>query len=291
MKKVAIKTFFIIVALAAVIVFFNSLYTVKYNNYVIVQQFGKIVDIKDSPGLYMKVPFIQNTTSIYYGNRIYDIPTSDVITKDKKSMIADDYVIWRVTDARKYFQTLGAQAPRAEERIEAAVYNATKNTISSMTQDEVIAARGANLTGLITKESNSDIKEYGIEVLTAEIKALDLPDDNKAAVYERMISERNNIAAGYTAKGEAAAQKIKNETDKQVTVTKANAEKEAEKIIAEGEAEYMRILSDAYNDESKADFYNFTRSLDALKTSLNGDNKTIMLDKNSELARILYGSY
>ncbi|MCR5102150.1 MAG: protease modulator HflC [Butyrivibrio sp.] len=291
MKKVAIRTAIGLIVFAAVIVLFNALYTVNYNNYVIVQQFGKIVDIKDSPGLYLKVPFIQNTTSIYYGNRIYDIPTSDVITKDKKSMIADDYVIWRVTNAKKYYQSLGAQPARAEERIEAAVYNATKNTISSMTQDEVIAARGDNLTSIITTESNSDISDYGIEVLTAEIKALDLPDDNKSAVYERMISERNNIAAGYTAQGSAAAQKIKNETDKQVTVTKANAEKQAEVIIAEGEAEYMRILSDAYNDESKADFYNYTRSLDALKESLNGKDKTIMLDKNSELAKILYGSY
>ncbi len=291
MKKAIVKTIIGIIAFAVIVILFNSLYVVNYNNYVIVQQFGRIVDIKSTPGLNIKVPFIQNTTSIYYGNRIYDIPTSDVITKDKKSMIADDYVIWRVTDAKKYYQTLGAQAPRAEERIEAAVYNATKNTISSMTQDEVIAARGANLTEIITKESNSDISDYGIEVLTAEIKALDLPDDNKTAVYERMISERNNIAAGYTAQGEAAAQKIRNETDKQVTVTKANAEKEAEVIIAEGEAEYMKILSDAYNDEDKADFYNYIRSLDALKASLSGGDKTLLLDKDSELARILYGNY
>ncbi|MCR4903568.1 MAG: protease modulator HflC [Butyrivibrio sp.] len=290
MKKTLLGSALGIILLAAVIILFNSLFTVNYNNYAIVQQFGKIVDVKSSPGLYFKVPFVQNTLSIYNGNRIYDIPTSDVITKDKKSMIADDYVIWKVTDPKKYYQTLGAQAARAEERIEAAVYNATKNTISSMTQDEVIAARGDNLTSIITTASNSDISSYGIEVLTAEIKALDLPDDNKSAVYERMISERNNIAAGYTAQGEAAAQKIKNETDKQVTVTKANAEKEAEVIIAEGEAEYMKILSDAYNDEEKADFYNYTRSLDALKASLVGTNKTIMLDKNSELARVLYGN-
>lgn len=291
MKKVLLRTAVGVILFAAVIILLNSLYTVNYNNYVIVQQFGRIVDIKDSTGLYLKMPFIQNTTSIYYGNRIYDIPTSDVITKDKKSMIADDYVIWKVTDAKKYYQSLGAQPLRAEERIEAAVYNATKNTISSMTQDEVIAARGDNLTSIITEASNSDITQYGITVVTAEIKSLDLPDDNKSAVYERMISERNNIAAGYKAQGEAAAQKIKNETDKQVAVTKANAEKDAEVIIAEGEAEYMRILSDAYNDESKADFYNYTRSLDSLKASLSGDNKTIMLDKDSELAKILYGSY
>mgnify|MGYP002854847065 CR=1 FL=1 len=280
-----------IVLLAALIVIFGMLFTVDYNDYVIVKEFGKIVNIVDTPGLHFKTPFIQSTQSIYKGNRIYDIPASDVITKDKKSMIADDYVIWTVTDAKKYYQTLGAVSARAEERIDAAVYNATKNTISSMTQDEVIAARGIELTDIITNEANSDIASYGIKIMTAEIKALDLPDDNKQAVYERMISERKNIAAGYTAQGNADAQKIRNETDKEVTITLANANKEAEQIVAEGEAEYMKILSDAYNNEDKADFYNYIRSLDALKASLKGSNKTIMLDKNSEIAKILYSNY
>ena len=157
-----------------------------------------------------------------------------------------------------------------------------------MKQDEIIAARGNMLTEMITKESNSDIFQYGITIEIAEIKALDLPDDNKEAVYERMISERNNIAAGYTAKGESDAQKIRNETDKQVAILTANAEKEAAKLEAEGEAEYMRILSDAYNDEGKAEFYNYLRGLDSLQ-ALAGLNKTIILDKNSEFARILYG--
>jgi membrane protease subunit HflC len=203
-------------------------------------------------------------------------------------MIADDYVVWTITDPKKYYQTLGAIRGRAEERIEAAVYNATKNTISSMKQDDIIAARGNTLTNLITEASNSDITQYGIEIKIAEIKALDLPDDNKEAVYERMISERNNIAASYTAKGEAEAKKIMNETDKEVSITVANAKAEAAKIEAEGEAEYMRILSDAYNDEGKADFYNFIRGLDSLK-ALAGEDKTLILDKNSELARLLYG--
>jgi len=205
-------------------------------------------------------------------------------------MIADNYVVWSVTNPTKYYQTLGARRGRAEERIEAAVYNATKNTISSMTQDEIIAARGTALTDMITKASNSDISQYGITIELAEIKALDLPDDNKQAVYERMISERNNIAASYTAKGKAEAQKIRNETDKQVTIKTAEAEKEAAKIEAEGEAEYMKILSDAYNDEGKAEFYNYLRSLDSL-SSLVGEDKTLILDKSSELAKILYGNH
>lgn len=290
-KKTFTKIILIIVAFIAFLVLTGSLFTVRYNHYSLVKEFGKVVRVIDEPGLYFKIPIIQSTQEIFKGSRNYDIPASDVITKDKKSMIADDYVIWSVSDAKKFYQTLGAVDARAEERIDAAVYNATKNTISSMTQDEVIAARGIELTRIITQEANTDISSYGIEIKMAEIKALDLPDDNKQAVYERMISERRNIAAGYKAKGDAEAQKIKNETDKEVTVKLAQANKEAEQIVAEGEAEYMKILSDAYNNTEKADFYNYIRSLDALKASLKGSNKTIMLDKNSEIARILYGNY
>ncbi len=284
------KVFLIIIVALLVITGFSGCYTVNHNDAVILKQFGKVVSVEYNEGLHFKIPFIQDTQAIYIGTRIYDIPQSDVITRDKKSMIADDYVIWTVTDVVKYYQTLGGVSARAEERIDAAVYNATKNTISSMTQDDVIAARGITLTNMITEESNSDMSGYGIKILTAEIKALDLPEDNKEAVYERMISERANIAAGYKAQGEAEAQKIRNETDKEVAITLANANKEAETILAEGEAEYMRILSEAYNDPEKAEFYNFIRSLDALKESMRGDN-TLILDKDSEMAKLLYGNF
>lgn len=279
-----------IVALAAIIVLSSSTYTLDYKSNALVMEFGKISSVETEPGLHFMVPFVQSVQEIYVGDRIYDIPASDVITKDKKTMIADDYVIWRVTDPVKYYQTLSGTAARAEERIDAAVFNATKNTISAMLQDDVIASRGEQLTSLITTESNSDISGYGIEISTAEIKALDLPDDNKSAVYERMISERQNIAAGYTAQGNADAQLIRNTTDKEVSIKLAEAEKEAAELEAEGEAEYMRILAEAYNSEDKADFYNYMRSLDALKASLTGSNKTIILDKDSELVRILYGA-
>ena len=224
-KKTFTKIILIIVAFIAFLVLTGSLFTVRYNHYSLVKEFGKVVRVIDEPGLYFKIPIIQSTQEIFKGSRNYDIPASDVITKDKKSMIADDYVIWSGSDAKKFYQTLGAVDARAEERIDAAVYNATKNTISSMTQDEVIAARGIELTEIITKEANTDISSYGIQIKMAEIKALDLPDDNKQAVYERMISERRNIAAGYKAKGDAEAQKIKNETDKEVTVKLAQANK------------------------------------------------------------------
>ncbi len=269
----------------------NSLYTVQPRQYVAVRQFGRIVDIKSEPGLNVKIPFIQTIQRISAATVLYDIPSSDVITKDKKSMIADNYVLWHVTDPAKYIRTLDAIALRAEERIEAAVYNATKNVISSMTQDEVIESRGERLTQLITAEANSDIQDYGLEVIQSQIKSLDLPDDNKESVYERMISERQNIAASYKAQGDSEAQKIRNETDKNVAILKADAQKQAAIIEAEGEAEYMRILQEAYNTQDKADFYNYLRSLDALKNSFQGSgSKTIILDKDSEIAKALYGN-
>ena len=268
----------------------SSTYIVHQNEYVTVRRFGKIVAIAKEPGLHFKTPFIDSTQSISAKVILYDIPASDVITKDKKSMITDTYVIWKVEDPLKYVQTLNAIEARAEERIEASVYNATKNAISSMSQDEVIEARGEQLTQLITQEANSDMEGYGITVVQAQIKALDLPDDNKQAVYERMISERNNIAASYTAQGDAEAQKIHNETDKQVAIIKAEAEKNAAVLEAEGESAYMETLSKAYDTEDKAEFYSYIRGLDALKKSLTGD-KTLVLDKNSELAKILYGNF
>lgn len=289
MKKNISKAGIIIAVLIAWFIITGSLYTVHPNQYAAIRQFGRIVKIESSPGLKPKLPFVQNVQIISAATKLYDVPLSDVITRDKKSMIADNYVLWKVVDPTSYIRTLDAIDARAEERIEAAVYNALKNVISSLTQDEVIEARGEKLTQLLTAEANSDIGDYGIEILTAEIKALDLPDDNKSAVYDRMISERQNIAASYTAQGEAEAQKIRNETDKNVTVMVADANKNAEILVAEGEAEYMKILQEAYNTSEKADFYNFIRSLDALKASLKGDNKTIILDKDSELAKILYG--
>ena len=288
MKK-AVKALIICIAVCALVVLMGCFYTVREDQYAVVMQFGKIIKVENTAGLKFKTPFIQSCTYVPKSVQIYDIPSSDVITKDKKSMIADDYILFRVTDPTRFVQTLNGSLSGAQDRTSVAAYNATKNVISSMTQDEVIASRGEVLTDKITLEANSDIGSYGLEIVETQIKALDLPEDNKAAVYERMISERNNIAAAYEAQGKADAQKIMNETDKTVAIMKAEAEKQAAILEAEGESEYMRTLTQAYDTQEKADFYNFIRSLDALKKSFSGGNKTLILDKDSELVRILYG--
>ncbi|MDL2302266.1 protease modulator HflC, partial [Lachnospiraceae bacterium OttesenSCG-928-D06] len=177
----------------------------------------------------------------------------------------------------------------AESRLDTIIYNSTKNVISSTSQEDVISGRGGALAESIVANLSTTLDQYGIELLSFEIKQLDLPGDNKNAVYERMISERDNIAATYTAEGNSEAQIIRNTTDKEVTVMLSEAEKEAAILIAEGEAEYMRILSEAYADESKQDFYSYVRSLDALKISMKGNNKTVILSPDSPIAKSFYG--
>ena len=289
MKNFVIRMALLFIGVIFVLTLPFSFYVVGPNEYAALFEFGKIVSIIDTPGIKYRLPAVNTVRYISKKLHLYDIPRSGVITKDKKSMIADNYVTWRVIDPVKYIQTLNAVEARARERIEAAVYNAVKNVISSMTQDEVIEARGGKLSTKIAEDSNSDIGMYGLEIVQTEMKALDLPDDNKSAVYERMISERQNIAASYTAEGNSEAQKIRNSTDREKAVKLAQAEQKAAVLIAEGEAEYMKILQAAYDTPEKAEFYNFLRSLDALKNSFSGQGeKTIILDKDSPLGKILY---
>lgn len=276
-------------AAAALVLLGSSLIVTYPNEYKLIRQFGEIVRVEENPGVSLKVPFIQTSSSIPKALQIYDIPQSDVITKDKKSMIADAFVLWKISDPVLFTRHLNGQVAQAQSRISASVFSSLKSVISNMDQAEIIENRNGKLAQDISNNIGNSLDGYGIQVLAVETKSLDMPDDNKQSVYERMISERNNIAASYTAQGNSSAQKIKNDTTKEVSVMKSKAKAEAEKIKAEGEAQYMQILSQAYNDESKADFYNFVRSLDAAKASLKNGNNTLILDKSSPIAQIFYG--
>lgn len=289
MKKAFGKVFTVIILLVALFLGLSSFVVTKENEYKVIRQFGKIDHVQTEAGVSFKIPFIQTESSLPKQILVYDLAPSDVITKDKKTMITDSYVLWQITDPVKFAQTLNSSIGNAESRIDTVVYNSIKNIISSWLQEEVISGRDGELSEAIMNNVGDKFSQYGLELLAVETKQLDLPNDNKEAVYERMISERGNIAATYTAEGAAEAQKIRNTTDKEVSILLSEAKKQAEVLKAEGEAEYMRILSDAYKDESRTDFYSFVRSLDALKESVKGENKTVILDKNSPIAQIFYG--
>lgn len=327
LRKIIIALCCVVVA---VILFEMVSYTTMENEYTVVKQFGKISSVNSSAGLRVKIPFIQTVNSIPKSMQFYDLPESNVITSDKKTMIANAYVLWKITDPKLFTSSLNANTSTAEGRIDVIVYNAIKTTISNMTQEEVIVSRDDKIDvstndnalddveikdittedGEVIDADKTDEKapeviaissrllscvgtqcdQYGIEITNIEIKVLDLPDENKDAVYERMITERNNIAAAYKAQGESEAQIIKNTTDKEVAVMKSEAQATADKTEAEGEAEYMRILSKAYNNKNKADFYLFSKSLDTAKESLKNGKTTLFLDKNSPIAQIFQGA-
>lgn len=348
----------ILVALVVVYLLVNMAAVITYpNQYKVIKTMGKISRVTTEPGFSFRIPLIQSETTISKARQLYDIAPTEIYTSDKKKMEVDAYIIWRVTDPVKFTQTLNSSTASAESKISAMVYGSLKATVSSTSQEELIASRDAALdkaeeddaldvevqditsedlkedteassgagstgaagtetTGTESKEQSKetedgmtvidentrvislsnkileqlnkdyDPEQYGIEIQMVKIKKLDLPDENKDAVYNRMITERKNIAAAYKAQGESEAQKIRNTTDRETAVMLSEAEATADRLEAEGEAEYMRILSDAYNDPDKAEYYLFVRQLDAAKKSLENGNTTLFLDSDSPLASI-----
>lgn len=274
-----------VILLLLFIVWETCFVVTEQNEYTLIKQFGKVEKIIKEPGINFKAPFIQSADTLPKEILVYDLQPSDVITMDKKTMVCDSFVLWRISDPQKFIQTLNSKT-YAEDRINTTVYNSMKNVISSMLQSEVISGRDGALSGKIRDSIGTLMEQYGIDLISVETKRLDLPSDNKNAVYERMISERNNIAAQYTAEGEAEATKIRTQTDIDIQIRFSEANATAEKTMSEGEAEYMKILSSVYGDEQRSDFYTFVRSLDAAKKALLGTNKTVILSEDSPMAQI-----
>ena len=290
MKK---KIIFGILAILLLVALTGSMYTVRENEYACTVRFSKIIQTVDQPGLHFKIPFIDSIKYFSKATTLYDIPPSEVLTSDKQNMTVDCYVLWKIRDPLKFYQTLGTGYV-AEERLNAITYTILKNTMSTLAQADIINMEDGALRNEIYDGIAADVdveaEKYGINVVDVKIKQFDLPESNLNAVYGRMISERNQMAEKYTADGNYEASIIRNDVDKQVNIIVSNAEAEAAKLEAEGEAEYMRLLAEAYNSPDKKDFYEFTLALDALKKSLTGSEKTVILDGNSELAKILTGA-
>lgn len=288
-----VKTFgwlglLVILVIVLFAVLSSALYTVNEGEIVYVTQFGAIRKIELNAGLKFKVPFIQDVNRLTKKQMIYNVNPSEVLTADKKAMIVDSYSIWSIEDVTTFIRTVG-NISEMQKRIDASTYSVIKNVMGSLEQSKVIADEEAGRTSLnkqITEQVAAQLKGYGIHIQTVEIKRYDLPSDNEAAVYDRMISERSQMAATFKAEGEFEAAKIRNETDKEVEILIGEAKSSAQRLIGEGEEEYMAILKELYNDPAKADFYVFVRELDAARKAMTGD-KTLILSKDSPLARIL----
>ena len=279
-------------ALLVVILAVSSLYVVREDQYAAVTRFSKIIHVEEAPGLHFKVPFADGVKYFSKAVQLYDIPPSEVYTSDQQNMNVDCYVLWKIEDPITFYQRLETDA-EAEGRLDTMTYTALKNALGSLTQADIInmedGAKRNEIYEGIAESVAKQAKDIGIDVLDVKIKRFDLPESNLNAVYTRMISQRNQMSEKFTADGNLEASIIRNEVDKQVNITISNAEAQAAQLTAEGEAEYMRLLAEAYNTRDKKEFYEFMLALDALKASLTGDEKTVVLDSNSQLAQILMG--
>ncbi|MBE6986481.1 MAG: protease modulator HflC [Ruminococcaceae bacterium] len=284
---------FAVIALILIVVAANSMYTVEENQYACTFRFSEIINTEEEAGLHFKIPFVDTVEFFPKATMIYDIPPSDVLTADKQNMTVDCYILWSISDPKLFYQSLGSIGV-AEDRLDNITYNELKTVMGTLAQADIInmndgAERNEIYDGIATAV-DAQAKSRGIHVEDVKIKQFDLPESNLNAVYQRMISERNQMAEKYTADGNYEASVIRNEVDKTVNITVSDAEKEAAILEAEGEAEYMRLLAEAYDTADKKDFYEFTLALNALKQSLTGEEKTIILDKDSALAQILLGA-
>ena len=271
----------------------GAMFTVREDQYACTVRFSKIIATTNESGLHFKLPFIDSVKYFSKATMLYDIPPSEVLTSDKQNMTVDCYVLWRITDPLRFYQTLGSTTV-AEQRLDNLTYYELKTVMGTLAQADIInmddGAMRNEIYAAIATDVDKQAQTYGITVEDVKIKQFDLPDSNLNAVYSRMISERNQMAEKYTADGNYEASIIRNDVDKQVNIIVSNAQAEAAKLEAEGEAEYMRMLAAAYDTDDKKEFYEFTLALDALKKSLNGTEKTIILDENSALAQILTGN-
>ena len=290
MKKFIITAVIIILV---VIVAAASIFTVREDEYACTVRFSKIIDTTDQAGLHFKIPFVDSVKYFPKNAQLYDIPPSEVLTSDKQNMTVDCYIMWKIADPLKFYQAVGSGSA-AEQRLDALTYNELKTVMGTLAQADIInmedGAKRNEIYDGITRSVDKRAADYGINVLDVKIKQFDLPESNLNAVYSRMISERNQMGSKYTADGNYEASIIRNDVDKQVNIMISNAQAEAAKLEAEGEAEYMRLLAEAYDSKDKKEFYEFILALDAMKASLSTGEKTVVLDGDSELAKILAGA-
>ena len=282
-----------VAVLLALAICSGCFFTVAENEYACTVRFSKIISTTSDAGLHLKLPFVDSVKYFTKATQLYDIPPSEVLTSDKQNMTVDCYILWSISDPKLFYQTLGSTST-AEQRLDALTYNELKTVMGTLAQADIInmedGARRNDIYSNIASDVDRLARTYGIRVEDVKIKQFDLPESNLNAVYSRMISERNQMAEKYTADGNYEASIIRNNVDKQVNIIVSDAEAEAAKLVAEGEGEYMRMLAAAYDSDDKKDFYEFTLALDALKSSLDGTEKTVILDGSSSLAQILMGN-
>ncbi|MDV2684798.1 protease modulator HflC [Alkalihalophilus lindianensis] len=277
----------LIVILATII---SNLFIVEQGEYKVVRQFGEVVRVVDEPGLSYKIPFIQSVTTLPKYQMIYDIPPAEINTLDKKRMLADHYALWRIEDPQLMISN-ATTIERAEAIMGEIIFSAIRAELGQLNFDEIIneekSSRGS-FNELVRERVNEALERnhYGIILTDVRMKRTDLPEENEEAVYRRMISERQSTAQDYLSQGDAEANRIKANTDREVQEIVATATADARVIEGEGEEEAASIYNDAFGRDP--DFYQLYRTLQSYERTI-GEDTVIVLPGDSPYARILMG--
>jgi membrane protease subunit HflC len=277
-----------IIALAVVVVGLfllgaSPLFTVDITQSAIVVQLGKPVRNITEPGLYVKVPFIQEVT--YFDNRLldYDSQAQDVITQDKKTLLLDNYAKWRIVDPLKVYQNFQTQRG-ARQRLNDIIYSELRVELGRHDLLEIVADHRADLMKIVTQRSHEKASAYGIEIQDVRIKRADLPEQNEKAVFARMQAERERQAKQYRAEGAEEAQKIRSEAEKDREIILAQAYKESEELRGAGDAKAFKVYAEAYRQDTH--FFEFTRTMEAYKKTFK-DKSTMVMSPDSEFLHYL----
>ncbi|PHJ14135.1 membrane protein, partial [Fervidobacterium sp. SC_NGM5_G05] len=254
-----------------------SIVIVDETKYVVILRFGEIRKVITEPGLNFKTPFVDNVVKLDKRYSIYDIPPERIITKDKKTLIVDSYIIWKISDPKLFIESMRTES-LALSRLDDVVYSGLRNTLAKLDMDTIVTQEKTFLKDVLDF-SISNTKDYGIQVIDVRVKKTDLPAENRNAVFERMKSERQSIAALIRAEGEKEAQKIRSEADKKAAIIKAEALSKAEYIKGTGDASATKIYAEAYSKDER--FYKLWKTLESYKDIVPGS--VIILSKDAEI--------
>ncbi len=268
------KPMLIIVALAALFILGQQcLFVVDQTERAIVLQLGRPLDGVREPGLHFKLPFVQNAVLFDIRGRDYDTKPSEVITRDKKTMVVDNYVKWRIVEPLQFYRTVRT-IPRAEARMDDIVYSEMREALGRFSLIEIVAMNRAEIMQQVTASSKLLLEELGVEILDVRIKGTDLPAENERAIFGRMRAEREREAKQYRSEGMEEAAKIKAATDRERSIILAEAERQGEILRGEGDADATRIYAETLS--RNPDFYEFNRSLEAYRQSMKSNARIIL---------------
>jgi modulator of FtsH protease HflC len=260
-------------AILSAIIAMQCLFTVDETKQAIVIQLGKPVSETLGPGLHFKLPFVQNV--VYLDSRVlqYDASSAEVLTKDKKTLVVDNYAKWRIVNPLRFYQTLQNTA-RANSRLDDLIYAEVRVAIGNYTMDEVVSSRRAEIMSIVTSTVNETVKDLGIQIMDVRVKRTDLPIQNEKAIFGRMKAERERQAKLYRSEGQEESAKIKSRADKERTILLAEAGRESEVLRGQGDAEAARTYAEALGQSPE--FYGFMRSLEAYKKALKENGRVVL---------------